>query len=239
MNYSSPGFSVHGLLSARIVDWVALLQGIFPTQGSNPHLLSLLHLQTSSLPLAPPRFCRRTQKYYVYSLKINQDSAPRLHCCFLSVPPLSLHPFPSLISNCLNLPFGTLGRSRSLNDAHFIQTRNERQRKDLYPETPRVLLAFRLFSFLLWMVAMTVILIWTQKIWEKWEVEFHKQILCQAYKHSSETEGKREGHNLLKNDIAQGYSINWLESAMSKTVEYLTSSESWASSDAHCNTLAC
>ena len=62
---------------------------------------------------------------------------------------------------------------------------------------------------------MTVILIWTQKIWEKWEVEFPKQILCQAYKHSSETEGKREGHNLLKNDIAQGY---WLESAMSKTV---------------------
>ena len=27
-----------------------LLQGNFPTQGSNPHLLSLLH----SLPLAPP-----------------------------------------------------------------------------------------------------------------------------------------------------------------------------------------
>ena len=29
----------------------ALLQGIFPTQGSNPHLLRLLHWQAGSLPL--------------------------------------------------------------------------------------------------------------------------------------------------------------------------------------------
>ena len=32
----------------------ALLQGIFPTQGSNPHLLGLLHWQAGSLPLTPP-----------------------------------------------------------------------------------------------------------------------------------------------------------------------------------------
>ena len=31
----------------------ALLQGIFPTQGSNPCLLGLLHRQAESLPLAP------------------------------------------------------------------------------------------------------------------------------------------------------------------------------------------
>ena len=31
-----------------------LLQGIFPTQGSNLHLLCLLHWQADSLPLAPP-----------------------------------------------------------------------------------------------------------------------------------------------------------------------------------------
>ena len=31
-----------------------LLQGIFPTQGSNPLLLGLLHRQVDSLPLAPP-----------------------------------------------------------------------------------------------------------------------------------------------------------------------------------------
>ena len=33
----------------------ALLQGIFPTQGSNPCLFHLLHWQAGSLPLAPPR----------------------------------------------------------------------------------------------------------------------------------------------------------------------------------------
>ena len=32
----------------------ALFQGIFPTQGSNPHLLCLLHWQAGSLPLVPP-----------------------------------------------------------------------------------------------------------------------------------------------------------------------------------------
>ena len=32
----------------------ALFQGIFPTQGSNPCLLHLLHWQASSLPLVPP-----------------------------------------------------------------------------------------------------------------------------------------------------------------------------------------
>ena len=31
----------------------ALLQGIFLTQGLNPHLLGLLHWQVGSLPLAP------------------------------------------------------------------------------------------------------------------------------------------------------------------------------------------
>ena len=31
-----------------------LLQGIFPTQGSNPRLLCLLHWQAGSLPLVPP-----------------------------------------------------------------------------------------------------------------------------------------------------------------------------------------
>ena len=33
----------------------ALLHGIVPTQGSNPHLLHLLHWQAGSLPLAPPQ----------------------------------------------------------------------------------------------------------------------------------------------------------------------------------------
>ena len=36
------------------VDYHAVLQGIFPTQGLNPHLLSHLHCQVGSLPLVPP-----------------------------------------------------------------------------------------------------------------------------------------------------------------------------------------
>ena len=48
--------SVHGILQARILEWIAyaLLQGIFPTQGLNPRLLCLLRWQASSLLLAPP-----------------------------------------------------------------------------------------------------------------------------------------------------------------------------------------
>ena len=38
MDYSPPGFSVHGILQAR-VGCHALFHGIFPTQGSNPGLL--------------------------------------------------------------------------------------------------------------------------------------------------------------------------------------------------------
>ena len=38
---SLPGPSVHGVIQARILEWVghSLLQRIFPTQGSNPGLL--------------------------------------------------------------------------------------------------------------------------------------------------------------------------------------------------------
>ena len=43
-------------------------------------------------------------------LRKNQDTCPRLHYCFLTVPSLSLHLLPSLISSHLNLPLGTQGR---------------------------------------------------------------------------------------------------------------------------------
>jgi len=40
MHYSPPGFSVHGILQARILEWVAIsfFRGIFQTQGLNPGL---------------------------------------------------------------------------------------------------------------------------------------------------------------------------------------------------------
>ena len=51
MDCSPPGYSVHGILQARILEWIAifLLQGIFLSQESNPHLL---HWQAYSLPLS-------------------------------------------------------------------------------------------------------------------------------------------------------------------------------------------
>ena len=51
---SPPGSITHGILWARILQWVAmaLLQGIFPTQGLNLHLLGLLDWQADSLLLA-------------------------------------------------------------------------------------------------------------------------------------------------------------------------------------------
>ena len=51
MNCSPPGSSVHGLSQARLLEWVAISSGIFPTQGSNPHLWSLLHWQADFLRL--------------------------------------------------------------------------------------------------------------------------------------------------------------------------------------------
>ena len=47
MDCSPPGSFVHGILQARIPEWIChfLLQAIFLTQASNPHLLHLLHWQ--------------------------------------------------------------------------------------------------------------------------------------------------------------------------------------------------
>ena len=55
MDYNLPGSSVLGILQARNtgVGGHALLQGIFPTQGSKQRMLRL-SLQAASSPLAPP-----------------------------------------------------------------------------------------------------------------------------------------------------------------------------------------
>ena len=56
MDCSLTGSSVHGDSPGKNtgVGCHALLQGIFPTKGSNPSLLCLLHWQACSLPLVPP-----------------------------------------------------------------------------------------------------------------------------------------------------------------------------------------
>ena len=52
MDCSLPGSSVRGILPAKILEGAAVLQGISLTQGSNLHLLCLLHWQLGSSPLA-------------------------------------------------------------------------------------------------------------------------------------------------------------------------------------------
>ena len=59
-----------------------------------------------------------------------------------------------------------------------------------------------------------------------------------SIKWESETGGKGAGHNLWKNDIAQGHDINWLEPNGSKMVDKSTSTRPWASVHTYYNTSA-
>ena len=56
MDSSLPGSSVHGILQARILEWLAMPSSkrIYLAQQLNPHFPGLLHWQAGSLPLTPP-----------------------------------------------------------------------------------------------------------------------------------------------------------------------------------------
>ena len=78
--------------------------------------------------------CRKTQRYcFVYPFQRNGELALWLQYCFLTAAPLFLQPLPSLMSSCLNLPFGTQGRSRRLNEAYYLQMKNGGPRKAFVP----------------------------------------------------------------------------------------------------------
>ena len=53
MDFSPPGSSGHGLVQARILEWIATScsRGVLPTQGLNLCLLHLQHWQVDSSPL--------------------------------------------------------------------------------------------------------------------------------------------------------------------------------------------
>ena len=53
VDYSLPGSPVHEIILVRTLEWVAISssRGIFLPQGSNLHLLWLLHWQAGSIPL--------------------------------------------------------------------------------------------------------------------------------------------------------------------------------------------
>ena len=67
MDCSLPGPSIHEILQARILEWIALPSswiGCFPNPGIQPCLLYLLHWQAGSLPLALPGTHIALKKWY-------------------------------------------------------------------------------------------------------------------------------------------------------------------------------
>ena len=57
MDCSLPGFSAHGILQVRILEWVAMpsSRGIFPIQGLNPGLPHCRWIPYQSEPLGKPK----------------------------------------------------------------------------------------------------------------------------------------------------------------------------------------
>ena len=77
MDCSPLDFSVHRIFQARILEWVTtiLLQGIFPTQESNPHLVCLLHCTQILYPLS----CQGSPKMrFVVVVVLAAKSCPTL-----------------------------------------------------------------------------------------------------------------------------------------------------------------
>ena len=90
MDCRPPGSSVHGILQARILEWVAMpSSGVFQTQGLNPHLLLSLTLAggffTTSVtwevsnyhPIAEIKFFVGLDFFSVNSFKVSSLSHPR------------------------------------------------------------------------------------------------------------------------------------------------------------------
>ena len=68
MDCSPPGSSVHGILQASIMEWVA----ISSSGGISRPRDCFLHWQVDSLPLAPPRKALATIYYYLKSIFFNK-----------------------------------------------------------------------------------------------------------------------------------------------------------------------
>ena len=117
MDHSPPGCSVHGILQEKVLEWIAMpfsrgsswprdrtrISYIFPTQGSNLHLLHLLNWQVGPLPLAPPgkpwnkRVTEANELGPEWPLTTLSNSHPVLKTCFFE-------PRASHISWIIKLP---------------------------------------------------------------------------------------------------------------------------------------
>ena len=120
MNRSPPGPSVHGILQARILEWVArpLLQGFFPTQGSNPHLSCLLHWQAGSLPLVPLGSLIFPLSYKICSCSHIKCSHPK-SSLFLQSQPLKCSFSPAAANFPTATPLYSPARMQLVDDVLF------------------------------------------------------------------------------------------------------------------------
>ena len=77
MDCSPPGSSVHGIFQAKNTGAGChfLLQGIFPTQGSNSHLLLLWYWQEDSLPLSDQGSLKIRVEHLQWKKNITLDSS--------------------------------------------------------------------------------------------------------------------------------------------------------------------
>ena len=92
MDCSPPGSSVLGIFHARVLEWVAISfsKGIFPTQGSNPHLL---HWQAGSLRLSHLGCPNISGGKYLKQILNHELKSPTLE---------------ATVSNCLATSYGIL-----------------------------------------------------------------------------------------------------------------------------------
>ena len=94
--------------------------------------------------------CRRTQKYASDFMYIprggSRNLAPSLQYCVLTAFPLFLHSLIPLISNYLNLLFGTGGKFRRLKSFSYKQEAGDMERLLYWGGLHRVLLSFTLGS---------------------------------------------------------------------------------------------
>ena len=110
--YSPPGSSVHGILQARTLEWVDMTSSRGSSQPRDWTCISYVSCTDRQV------LCHRTTWDTLWR---SQDPALSQLYCFLIVPLLFLHSYPSLIRS--NLPFWTQGRSKKLKP-FFSQARN-------------------------------------------------------------------------------------------------------------------
>ena len=113
MDYSSPGFSVCEIFAGKNtgMGWHFLLQGIFPTQGSNLRLLCFLHWQAGSLSLAAPMngWTSAQRRYWgSYVIRQNRDQeeweqSQRLRWCLTDLV-LDITSWASLVAQLVENP---------------------------------------------------------------------------------------------------------------------------------------